>query len=94
MSTTIRVSKEDREALEALRRRLGTKTMSETLRRAISVAEASADEFRGNLDALGDILSTARRSAKGQVKVSENVDEEVVKAIMAESSEQVGTAGA
>jgi predicted DNA-binding protein len=85
MSTTIRVSKEDKEALEGLKRRLGTRTMSETLKKAIALAEASDDKFVGDLGALSDILSTARRSAKGQVRASERVDEEVAKAIAAES---------
>lgn len=86
MSTTIRVSKRDKEALEGLRKRLGTKTMSETLRRAIALAGASDDRFAGNIEALQKVLSTARPSAKGVVRASERVDEEVAASLAAESA--------
>ena len=85
MSTTIRVSKRDKEALEGLQKRLGTKTMSETLRRAIALAEANDDRFLGNLEALKKVLSAARPSARGTVRASERVDEEIADALVAES---------
>jgi hypothetical protein len=84
LSTTIRVSKRDKEALESLQKRLGTKTMSETLRKAIFLAERNDDEFTGNLEALQRVLSAARPSAKRTVRVSERVDEEIAKALVAE----------
>ncbi|MDG6982935.1 MAG: hypothetical protein JRM74_05715 [Nitrososphaerota archaeon] len=86
MSTTIRVSKRDKEALEGLQRRLGTKTMSETLRRAIALAKASDDRFLGNLEALQKVLSAARPSARGTARAPERVDEETAEALAAESA--------
>ena len=86
MSTTIRVSKRDKEALEGLQRRLGTKTMSETLRRAIALAKASDDRFLGNPEALQKVLSAARPSARGTARASERVDEETAEALAAESA--------
>lgn len=83
MSTTIRVSRRDKEALEGLQKRLGTRSMSETLRRAVALAEASDGEFRGNLDALQRLLSSARPSARGVVRASEQVDEEIARALAA-----------
>jgi len=85
MSTTIRVSKKDKEALESLQRRLGIRTMSETLRRAISLAEESDDRFSGNLEAFREALFLARPSSKRTVRISERVDEELADAIAAES---------
>jgi Ribbon-helix-helix protein, copG family len=84
MSTTIRVSKRDKEALEALRRRLGAKTMAETLRKAIALAAAD-DDFVGDTGALGDALRSSRSSKDGG-RVSEQVDEELAKAVLAEEA--------
>lgn len=87
MSTTIRVSEKDKEALEALRRRLGARTMADTLRYALSVAEAEDEKFAGDVEALSELLRAAGRSAKGKVKVSERVDEELARVVARESGE-------
>ena len=84
MSTTIRVSKRDKEALEGLQRRLGAKTMAETLRRAIALAESSDDRFEGDVGALRRVLSAARPSARRTVRASERVDAEIAQALAAE----------
>ncbi|MDG6975776.1 MAG: hypothetical protein JRN16_02715 [Nitrososphaerota archaeon] len=88
MSTTIRVSEKDKEALETLRRRIGARTMAETLRYAIATAEAEDERFVGNVDALGELLSAAGRSSAGKVRVTEHVDEELARALAKESPER------
>jgi predicted DNA-binding protein len=81
MSTTIRVSRRDKEALESLQRRLGTKTMAETLRKAISMAEASDEGFQGDTNELREVLRLSRQWKSGRHDVSEQVDDELAKAI-------------
>lgn len=87
VSTTIRVSKKDKEVLESLRRRLGTKTLAETLRRAISLAEENEDTFKGDTQALREALSFSRPSGSGRTRVSEHVDEELENAILGGQAE-------
>ncbi len=88
MSTTIRVSDGDRKALENLRRRIGAKTMAETLRFAIAMAEAGDEKFVGDVAALEDLIRAAGRSAKGKVRVTERVDEELADALAKESADR------
>jgi predicted DNA-binding protein len=88
MSTTIRVSKRDKEALESLQKRLGTKTMAETLRKAISLAEAADEGFQGNTNELREVLRLSRQWKSGRHDVSEHVDEELAKAIYEESAQR------
>ncbi len=78
MSTTIRVSKEDKERLEKLAKRLNADTMSEALRKAIELAEESYDKFTGSLV---ELASTLRHASSGGRTVSTNVDRELVAAL-------------
>jgi hypothetical protein len=82
MSTTIRVSRKDKEELVNLGKRLGTKTMSATLRKAIALARASDESFNGKTEALGRTLRFAR--ASGSRRTSEHVDKELARALHAE----------
>jgi predicted DNA-binding protein len=81
MSTTIRVSREDKARLEKLARRLNLGTMSETLRKAIEIAEESDDRFRGNL---GELASTLRHASSRGGGVSLKVDRELAAALKEE----------
>lgn len=85
MSTTVRVSRKDKAALEGLQRRLGTKTMAETIRMAISFAEAGDDKFIGDVGALREAIAASRTSGSRNAKVSEHVDEEIAAALLHES---------
>lgn len=86
MSTTIRVSEEDREALETLRIRIGAKTMAETLRYALAMAEAEDEAFVGDIGALKELLRASGRSSRGKVSVTERVDEELARVLAKESA--------
>jgi predicted transcriptional regulator len=78
MSTTIRVSKDDKERLVRLAKRLNAKTMTEVLRMALTKAEEGNEHFEGNLNALSKTLRNARAHGGN---VSKKVDEELAKAI-------------
>jgi predicted DNA-binding protein len=69
--TTIRISVEDKKKLEKLSRRLN-KSLAETLRYAINVAEKETDEFRGDLNAVLSSLKEAKDVGKTN---AEKVDE-------------------
>lgn len=84
--STIRVSDKDREALETLRKRIGAKTMAETPRYAIAMADADEEKFAGNLDALEALLRASGRSSTGKVRVTEQVDGELGRAVADESA--------
>ncbi|MDG6910090.1 MAG: hypothetical protein JRN08_06945 [Nitrososphaerota archaeon] len=86
MSTTIRISEKDRESLEALRKRIGAATITETVRYAIAMAEAGDEKFTGDVGALDELLRAAGRSSKGRVKAAENVDEELARVLTEESA--------
>jgi hypothetical protein len=81
MSTTIRVSREDKARLEKLAKRLNLDTMSEALRKAIELAEESDDKFRGNLS---EFASTLRHASSRGGDVSLKVDEELAAALKGE----------
>jgi predicted transcriptional regulator len=81
MSTTIRVSREDKDRLEKLARRLNVGTMTEALRKAIELAEESDDEFRGNLT---ELANTLRHASSRGGEVSLKVDEELAAALKEE----------
>ena len=71
MYTTIRVRVEDKKRLESLAKKLG-KSLSETLRIAIEVAEKEVDKFKGDLDR---VLSTLKYGRDIGETNAENVDE-------------------
>jgi len=78
MSTTIRVSKQDKERLERLAQRIKAKSLAEALRRALDSAEEADERFSGSLEALSRMLRSARAVGGG---VSSRVDEELAKAL-------------
>lgn len=83
MSTTVRVSKEAKNRLVNLARKMKTKSIAEALRRAIGIAEESEEKFTGNLAALKETLGY---SGERERRVSEHVDEELAK-VLSESKE-------
>lgn len=71
-SATIRVPKRDRERLERLARKTGSKKLSEAFRFALAAAERETDTFHGDIEA----LIRAHRSVRSVGgNVSENIDE-------------------
>lgn len=78
MSTTIRVSRDDKERLARLAKRMNAKTMTEALRMVLEKAEEGDEHFTGNLGALSKTLGSARARGGG---VSMKIDQEVAKAI-------------
>jgi predicted DNA-binding protein len=76
MSTTIRVSRDDKERLARLAKKFNAKTMAEALRKALEKAEESDERFEGNLDALTETLRSA--GARGE-DISRKVDQELAK---------------
>ncbi len=84
MSTTIRIQKRDKDRLERLARRTGTKRLSEAFRFALSAAERESDRFKGNMRA----LSEAQKSVGSRGgNVSERIDEELADALAEEAKE-------
>ena len=71
MYTTIRVKVGDKKRLESLAKKLG-KSLSETLRIAIEVAEKEVDKFKGDLDR---VLSTLKYGKDIGKTNAEKVDE-------------------
>ena len=69
--TTIRVSVEDKRKLERLSKKLG-KSLADTLRFAIEVAEREVEEFKGELD---KVLSTLKYAKDVGRTNAEKVDE-------------------
>jgi len=57
--TTIRISAEDKRRLEVLSKKLG-KSLADTLRFAIEVAEKEFDRFEGDLDRVLSTLKYAK----------------------------------
>jgi predicted DNA-binding protein len=78
MSTTIRVSKEDKERLTNLAKRLKARSMAEALRRAVAIAEENDERFQGNLAALRKTLLYSGQRGR---RTSEHVDEELAKSL-------------
>jgi Ribbon-helix-helix protein, copG family len=82
-SSTIRVPKRDKERLERLAKKTGSKKLSEAFRFALSAAERETDRFHGNIEA----LIIARKSARAiDGRVSENVDEILAEGLYDERS--------
>ena len=81
MSTTIRISREDKERLERLAKKTNTKTLTEAFRLALKSAEQADEAFRGNTAALAETLRFAGPSSKTKVRISEQVDEELGRAL-------------
>ncbi len=78
MSTTIRVSRGDKERLVRLAKKFNAKTMTEALRKALEKAEESDERFEGNLNALTETLRSA--GARGG-DISRKVDQELASAL-------------
>ncbi len=78
MSTTIRVTREDKERLVNLAKRLKARSMAEALRRAVTIAEESDEKFQGNLAAL---RKTLVHSGEHGRRISERIDEELAKSL-------------
>ena len=76
MSTTIRISLEDKERLARFAKKVNASSLAEAFRIALSMAEEKLEEFRGNMDALRELLRHAR-AVGGDI--SERVDEELAK---------------
>ena len=70
-TTTIRVPRRDKERLERLARKTGTRRLSEAFRFALSSAERETEKFHGNVEALLKAHKSARPVGGN---VSENVD--------------------
>ena len=69
--TTVRISVEDKRRLEILSKKL-RRSLGETIRFAIEVAEKELDKFSGDLD---KVLSTLRNAKDIGETNAENVDE-------------------
>lgn len=69
--TTVRISVEDKKRLEILSKKL-RRSLAETLRFAIEVAEKELDKFSGDLD---KVLSTLRNAKDIGETNAEKVDE-------------------
>jgi len=82
MSTTIRVSLEDRKRLAKFAKKVNASSLAEAFRIALSIAEEKLEEFKGNMKALKELLKRAK-AVGGDV--SEHVDEELTKALQAEN---------
>jgi len=85
MSTTVRISLEDKKRLARFARKVNARSLVEALRLALSMAEEKLDEFKGNLEALKRLLKNV-----GYVggRVSERVDEELADIVYRESGEE------
>ncbi len=77
MSTTIRISREDKARLEKLATKTNARTLTEAFRFALKSAEQADERFRGNTAALAETLRFAGPSSRKKVRVSEQVDEEL-----------------
>jgi len=82
MSTTIRVSLEDKERLARFAKKVNASSLAEAFRIALSIAEEKLEEFRGDIEALKKLLKHAK-AVGGDV--SERVDEELAGILQAEN---------
>ena len=82
MSTTIRVSLEDKERLAKFAKKVNAPSLAEAFRIALFMAEEKLEEFRGNMEALKELLKHAK-AVGGDV--SERVDEELARILQAEN---------
>jgi len=71
MSTVIRISRETREKLEALKKKVGTKNMSQLLKLIVEVAEKELDKFKGDPEVF---LETLKFAGEAGEQDSEQVD--------------------
>jgi len=81
MNTMIRVSAEDKERLARFAKKVNASSLAEALRIALSMAEERLEEFRGDLEALKELLRHAKTVGGN---ISERVDEELAEAVYAE----------
>ena len=82
MSTTIRVSLEDKERLAKFAKKVNASSLAEAFRIALSMAEEKLEEFRGDIGALKELLRHAKAIGGD---ISERVDEELARILQAES---------
>jgi len=82
MSTTIRVSLEDKERLAKFARKVNASSLAEAFRIALSMAEEKLEEFKGNVEALKELLKHAKVIGGN---ASEHIDEELAKALQTEN---------
>ena len=69
--TTIRISVKDRERLKRLAKLLGYRSLSDTLRYALDVAEKEVDKVKGDLN---DVLSSLKYARDVGETSAEDVD--------------------
>lgn len=69
--TTIRVSLEDKEKLERLAKLMGTKSLADTLRRVLDIAEKEIEKYRADPSTVLASLKHARDAGETN---AENVD--------------------
>ena len=82
MSTTVRISLEDKKRLARFAKKVNAQSLVEALRLALSMAEEKLDEFKGNMEALRELLKNVRQVGG---RISERVDEELANIIYEES---------
>ncbi|HDD36785.1 MAG TPA: hypothetical protein ENF50_04915 [Archaeoglobus veneficus] len=82
MSTTVRISLEDKKRLARFAKKVNAQSLVEALRLALSMAEEKLDEFKGNMEALRELLKNVRQVGG---RISERVDEELADIIYEES---------
>jgi len=82
MSTTVRISLEDKRRLARFAKKVKARSLVEALRLALSMAEEKLDEFKGNMEALRELLKNVRQVGG---RISERVDEELADIIYGES---------
>ena len=82
MSTTIRVSLEDKERLAKFAKKVNASSLAEAFRIALSMAEERLEEFKGNIEALKELLKHAKAIGGD---TSERVDEELARILQAEN---------
>jgi len=82
MSTTIRVSLEDKERLARFAKKVNASSLAEAFRIALSMAEERLEEFEGNVEALKELLKHAKTPGGD---ISERADEELTRILQAEN---------
>ncbi len=82
MSTTVRISLEDKERLTRFAKKINAPSLAEAFRIALSMAEEKLEEFKGNIEALKELLEHARVVGGD---ISEHIDEELAKTLYTES---------
>lgn len=82
MSTTIRVSLEDKERLARFAKKVNASSLAEAFRIALSMAEEKLEEFRGDIEALRELLKHAKTLGGD---ISERADEELTRILQAEN---------